>query len=441
MLIDVSHRIQDKSFFQYDQRLPTVGRCYPTRVTRKLAQAARRISRAFRKDPNKAQRLTVNIVAVNFFKSISPRDTNKPIRHRNKLLRRVDPKLKRLVCRELLDREPLKTKYKQRRWEGHSYKYYVEQHLLHLLKEYQIAYGQVYVSRYRLAKELSICMKKLDMAIKVLQEWGVITVISGKASYTSNIYIISGGYDKIPTRAPEDYRRPHHIRQVIARKLLKEKCIKLKQWIYEHILEDITHHLLRKVKFIRSYEEKKKKFLENGSDPPKKRRRLSCWHLLKPFKLSYKDRAILSSFGEASLRPAIDDLHYFEKKGNEVTNLIAFLISRCKHHRDKLKQRFEAEQPCDPEKALEWIKSFLTSMKSKLTFISKESDLDRSTNKTKPFVLFLQSLDSTEKSIFRIYQKVQGVWIDKEFNFCRPDFKIAVLDYFEQSFKGARAFS
>ena len=166
--------------------------------------------------------------------------------------------------------------------------------------------------------------------------------------------------------------------------------------------------------------------------------RLSCWHLLNSFKLSYKEKAILSSFGEASLRPAIDDLHYFEEKGNEVKNKIALLISRCKHHKAKLHERFEAEQPCTPEESLEWLKKHLQAMKGKLGFIKSESDLDRSTSKSKPVVMLRQHLKSVESSIFRIYQKVRGVWIDKEFTFARPDFKTAVLDHFEQSFKDAR---
>ena len=395
----------------------------------------------FRKDPSKDQRLAVNDVAVEFFKAVPPLDPNKAMKHRNKLLKRDNPKLKRLVCRELLDREPLKTKYKQRRWAGHSYKHYVEQHLLHLIQEYQIAYDQVYVSRETLAKEIGICMKRLDKAIKRLQEWGAITVISGKANYTSNIYILSGGYDKIPTREPEGYKRPRHIHFVIARKLLKEKCVEFKQWVYEHILKDITHHLILKVKLIRSYEKKGGEFLEKESDPPKGKGRLSCWHLLSAFKLSYKEKAILSSFGEASLRPAINDLHFFEKKGKKVNNKIALLISRCKHHKAKLHERFEAEQPCTPEESLEWLKKQLQAMKGKLGFIQSEGDLDRSTTKSKPFVMLRQHLKSVESSIFRIYQKVRGVWIDKEFTFARPDFKTAVLDHFEQSFKDARAFS
>ncbi|MDN3509041.1 MAG: hypothetical protein P0S93_03345 [Candidatus Neptunochlamydia sp.] len=49
--------------------------------------------------------------------------------------------------------------------------------------------------------------------------------------------------------------------------------------------------------------------------------------------------------------------------------------------------------------------------------------------------------DLPTPSILRIYHKVEGIWVDKEFTLKRPDFKRAVFDYFENFFKPKAKFS
>ena len=89
---------------------------------------------------------------------------------------------------------------------------------------------------------------------------------------------------------------------------------------------------------------------------------------------------------------------------------------------------------------LKRIKSYLTSIKSKVAFIGAEKQLNRQSDQetTEPTVLFLINRASPEKSKLKIFQKVKGIWSDKEFTFDRPDLETAVKDYFRASFRTLR---
>ena len=325
---------------------------------------------------------------------------------------------------------------KRRFYKGCSFKKVLYSRTLWVIKSYDIAFnGKIRPSFQTIADILKV---HRNTAIKYLQadrEVGALDWDSGKKTYETNSYHLCDAYRELIIPRPKNMTLPGKVHYAISGKIAKAKGW-YKQKLLNHISRENVHHKHTVYLSLRSsLDEMRKTSKETGVDPPKLKQKLSCWHLLKAFNLSFKEKAILSSFGEATLRPAIDDLHYFESKGNKVQNKVALLISRCKHHKGKLQDSIEAEQPSTPENSLEWIKGFLTSRKNKLKFVSKESEIDRATTTSKPFVLFLQSLDSVEKSIFRIYQKVQGVWIDKEFPFARPDFKRAILDHFETAFK------
>ena len=156
---------------------------------------------------------------------------------------------------------------------------------------------------------------------------------------------------------------------------------------------------------------------------------------MKPFSFSFRDCAILSSYGESSLRPAIDDLVKYKEWGKEITNEVALLISRCKHHKKALEEKREAYKDCTPDEALGWIKGFLTDKKNKLRFIKTSKEIDRSATDKKPLVLLRISKEEAVASILKIYHRVEGIWIDREFTFQRPDFKRAVFNYFEEVFR------
>ena len=60
------------------------------------------------KDPEKQARISTHRLAIPFFKSIKRFNPPKKMKHRNKRLKRVQPKLMRLVCRVVLGKSPAK---------------------------------------------------------------------------------------------------------------------------------------------------------------------------------------------------------------------------------------------------------------------------------------------------------------------------------------------
>ena len=191
---------------------------------------------------------------------------------------------------------------------------------------------------------------------------------------------------------------------------------------------DIADHLLRKKKFIRaSFERMTKKSFKGSKDPPKSRGRPILWHLLKPFKLSYKDQAILSSFGEAALRSAIDDMTAFLSWSKQVNNVVAFLVSRCKAHREKAGAQFSKESP---QKTLDWIKQQLIG-KPNIKIIQSEEQLDRSDNESTFAKMLIHKSNPLESLIF-FWKKINGYWIDKRVPLKHERLREVVAEFVEK---------
>lgn len=72
-------------------------------------------------DPEQKARISTYRFAIPLFKAIKRFNPPKRMKHRNKRLKRVQPKLMRLVCRVVLGRNPAKESRKPRCMPGHSY--------------------------------------------------------------------------------------------------------------------------------------------------------------------------------------------------------------------------------------------------------------------------------------------------------------------------------
>ncbi len=318
-----------------------------------------------------------------------------------------------------------KKKYKERRWPGHSYEHRVDQHLLYTLKLYEIAFcGHVCPARETLAKNIGVHHNTIDKSLKKLSTWGCLTFVSGKQTYETNTYFIADCYKNQSVARPDDYKIESKLWFALNR-IIKRLDWERKQRAYEHLVRDIVHHFYRKRDFLRTLlKEKEKNPKKEGHDPPKKRKRVIFWHLLKPFKLCFRDQAILSRFGEGSLYLAIDDLKTYLSWGKEVSNAAAFLMSRCKYHRDQL--RFK-RAPQTPANKIGWLKDQLKNT-SNLKFVQSEEEVDRADNAT-TFVKFLiHKTDSKQSKIF-FWKKVDGYWVDKEISLQNERFQELVMEF------------
>ncbi len=337
--------------------------------------------------------------------------------------------------------KPRKSKYKARRkfynCTKKCYEDSPEYHLAYLMQEYNIAYdGDIFPAIQRLAEELQVSKRIIDRTLKNLKAEEDLYVQSGKKTWTANQYSVPIKYQKNPLIAPPDYIRPKMLHWILSRKFSKAKCPKLKRWIGKHFRRQklqFAHYSFQEIKKLRtSIENRIKKSFKGSKDPPRKRKRLSCWHLLKEFSLSFKDQAILSCYGESVLRAAIDDLRSYEAWGKVINNKAALLVSRCKVHKEKLKAK---EKAAAPEDIKNWLINYLKSHKSKLNFISSQSELDLATTETKPFIDLKVHKEEFKKSVLKVFQKVHGTWIDKIFRFDRPDLVEAIESYLENSTK------
>ena len=318
-------------------------------------------------------------------------------------------------------------KYKKRRWKGHSYGIQSILHLAYLIQAYHFTYGvegkPINPSKATLAKEVGICVRTLDKALKVLKVMGVVSWKSGKKTWETNTYYLVDCYKTIPMRKPADFKHPKHLWLKQQYLIKKQKLKEFTRTLYEHLCGDIADHLLRRNKILRTSLEKKKK---SGSDPPKKRVRPILWHLLKPFKLSYKDQAILSSFGEAALRAAINDLQTYVSWGKQAYNVAAFLVSRCKDHRERAAAKFSNETP---ENILKWLKKQLTG-KSHIKIIQTEDQVDRTDNESTFAKVLIHKSKPLESLVF-FWKKVNGYWIDKRVPLNHEYLREVIADFIE----------
>lgn len=340
---------------------------------------------------------------------------------------------------EYLDSLPFnkRKRYKARRWRGHSYGSRLIVHVGYLLQCYHFAFGlegkPINPSKETLAKQVGICVRTLDKALAALKAMDVIDWFSGKKFWETNTYIISQAYSMKPMRRPKDFKIPKFLWLKLQYLLKKKQLKSLWPTIYEHILKDIADHLLRREKFLRtSLEEKYRKSLKTALDPPKKRKKPPNCQLLKQFNLTFKDQWILGRYSEALLRAAIEDLYAYRLWGKETRNLPAFLISRCKAH----KQGQEARQlKAEPSMIKEWLTSYFKAHKQRFVFISRESQIDLATSEPRPFIQMLWHKEDLRQSVLKVYQKIHGAWVDKVFRFDRPDVANAIENYLENSIR------
>ena len=327
--------------------------------------------------------------------------------------------------------------YKKRKWRGHRYGVDLIIHTAFLFQAYHFAYvvtgAKINPSKKRLAREVGVCIRTLDVALKVLKEMGVISWVSGKKTWEPNTYFLAEEYKTHPMRKPEGFRHPKHLWLKIQWHIQKNKCKELTRRLYEHILKNIADHMFHINKFIRSSLEKKcNNSLRANKDPPKTRKKPNNWRLLKPLDLNFKDQWILGRYSEFALRSAIDDLKAYQAWGKEVKNIPAFITNRCKAHKAKLENQWL--KTC-PEKLEDWLMSYFKTHSKKIVFISKQSDLDLATNERRPFVQFLKHKEGFKKSVLKVWQKVRGQWIDKVFEFNRPNLADAIEFHLESSIK------
>jgi len=328
-------------------------------------------------------------------------------------------------------------RYKDRRWSGHSYGINLITHTAYLFQAYHFAYGvegkPTIPSKQTLAKEIGICVRTLDKALKILKDMGMISWKSGKQTRETNIYCLADAYKFTPMRKPKDFKHPRHLWLKQQYLIKKQKLKEFTGTLYEHLLGDITDHLLCKKKEIRTSKEiSSKNVFNSAKDPPKPRKKPPHWHLLKDLKLHFKDQWVLSRYSERFLRAAINDLHAYQSWGKTAGNIAAFLMSRCKEHKNQSESQ---KQKANHTNIKEWLTTHFKARKKRFLFINEINQINLATNEPRPFIQLLWHKQDIRKSVLKIYQKVQGSWIDKVFNFDRLDLAEAIESYLENSIR------
>ncbi len=316
-----------------------------------------------------------------------------------------------------------KSKYKERRafhdLNKHSYEDRVDYHLLCLIQDYNCAYdGKVRPCISRLASELNVCSRTVDKSLKRLKANDDIQVYSGKRRFTTNDYFIGVEYQKHPIMYPIDYVRPKLLHIIMNRKIVREKSIALKRWISKHFRragKDFAHLSLSGLKKFRTHlKNEAKKDFKPSKDPPRSRGRTLFNLLLKGFKLPIRERFILSSFGEAPLRYAIDDYKAYLLWGKTIDKPIAFLISRCKYHRARL-GLIPPKTPA--QKFLDFVKGAKSlHEKGGAIFIQSHEHLDRTKSDTL-YIKLMVCKKRKEESILYLWRHINGYWVDKRISF------------------------
>ena len=341
--------------------------------------------------------------------------------------------------KQVSDDVPIKKqkRYKKRRWIGHSYGINLITHTAYLFQAYHFAYGvegkPIRPSKATLAKEIGICVRTLDKALKILEDMGVISWKSGRQTWETNTYYLADAYKFTPMRKPKDFKHPRHLWLKQQYLIKKQKLKEFTRTLYEHLLGDIADHLLCKNKNIRTSQERSGKNVFNSAkDPPKSRKMPPNWHLLKDLKLNFKDQWVLSRYSERLLRSAINDLCAYKAWGKSVDNVAAFLMSRCKENE---KQNETQKSKAYPSNVKEWLTNYFKSRRSRFVFVSHINQVNLATDDSRPFIQLLWNKQDIQKSVLKVYQKVQGTWIDKVFNFGRPNLAESIESYLENSLR------
>jgi hypothetical protein len=325
--------------------------------------------------------------------------------------------------------------YKKRRWKGRSYGHKIIVYTGYLLQCYHFAFSlqgkPINPAKATLAKEVGICIRTLDKALKALVEMDYLAWTSGRKTWETNTYHIHEAYRGKPMKRPYGFKIPRAIYLKMQWMLKKKKFKALWNSIYEHIQDDIADHIQRINRFNTNFLRLDSKInLKTTTDPPKERKKPPNWHLFSKYNLHYRDQWAISRYSESALRQAIDDLDFYLSEGHEVRNIAAYLVSRCKAHQAS-HELAEGKKNMSP---VDWLKGFLTSLKSKLNFITGiEERKDSRIN-----VNFREHKTKPEKSMLNIYQKVNGCWIDKTIPLDRPDFAYFTETYLENALKTLR---
>ena len=322
-------------------------------------------------------------------------------------------------------------------WPGHAYDGRTERNVLFSLQMYEIAYdGKIKVSMKQLAKELGVHINTLEKALKNLRKWGLISWQSGKPAWKPNYYFIhEKGHQTLATMGrPTGYKLKGKLWFALQGKIKKQGYLR-RQEIFRKIrnLRDNVDDLLRRWIFLRTQEEKKAS--KGSKDPPKTRagpQKTIYWQLLKPFNFTFKEKVILSSYGEAPLRTAINDLETYTGK---IFNPIAFLIGRCKASKAKLADLAQ-EVFATPEENLDWLKGYLSkaSTTKKCKFVSSAREINRATKSKAPYLRLMIHTSDAKLSKLIVEQKVSGHWIDKVIELSREKFRTAVMATLEMAF-------
>ena len=261
----------------------------------------------------------------------------------------------------------------------------------------------------------------------------VISWKSGKKTWETNTYYLADVYKSTPMRKPQGFKHPKHLWLKQQYLIKKQKLKEFTRTLFEHLLGDIADYLLRKNKNIRTSSKKEcRNNFKSSKDPPKSTKFPTNWHILKDLSLNFKDQWILSRHSEHLLRAAINDLRFYQSLNKKVKNVAAFLMSRCHEHGRQVKSQ---KKNINTINIKEWLSSYFKSRRTRFLFIYESQQLDRTKNESRPIIHLLWHKQEIQKSILKVYQKVQGVWIDKVFKFDRPNLIEAIGSYLEDSIR------
>lgn len=234
---------------------------------------------------------------------------------------------------------------------------------------------------------------------------------------------------------------------------------------------------------------------------PKISKKPKLLKILDGLRLSLQDRYVISNYGEFAVRKSLDDLNWYtgqlsteglfdnqrftekdgekkldldsatiknlehkekslsQRKENVVRNKAAFLVSRCKFH--KSLNSSDIQNPggrvincangrvinCVNDKVIncnveqtksDKIKSYLKNLGDSVVYTNNLKNIPPDSKEKRPFINFLIHKTDENKSIIHVRQKVCNNWIDKTFNFLRPDLFESIRDYLGNSLQNLK---
>jgi len=229
------------------------------------------------------------------------------------------------------------------------------------------------------------------------------------------------------------------------RKIKRPRGFKVPKWLWGMLMGNLTEIQARMLlKYDITHEsslkrgERDKKYIENLKKLKKKQLKSKFGSpdlgitkaLIQKFKLPKQQAEFLARNNVRAISLAIEDAEtYVSKFQKKISNPFGFLLSRCKHHHNVLKEeRLQEKKPKKGHKELiEWAKEALSKI-SKLKFIQSASDVDLE-DCSHIFVKFMIHKNSPEKSKLSFWKKVHGQWVDKEISPQNERFQELVMDF------------